>query len=64
MGCVPIVGLMLMCEPGCSADRRIDGLYRELRRERQLRREAERNALRFHALMLQARIRALPKRKT
>lgn len=43
-------------------EKRIETLYRELRRERQLRKEAEANASRFHALLLAERIKHLPAR--
>jgi hypothetical protein len=43
-------------------DRRITDLKAEVERERALRLEAERNANRFHALLIAERIRSLPAR--
>jgi hypothetical protein len=48
--------------PKILANRRIMVLERQLERERQLRLEAERNANRFHALLIAERIRSLPAR--
>lgn len=45
-------------------DRTITDLKSELAAERRLRLEAEKNARRFHALLLQARVAALPARRT
>jgi hypothetical protein len=48
--------------PKILANRRILVLENQLERERALRLEAERNANRFHALLIAERIRSLPAR--
>jgi hypothetical protein len=40
------------------------GLRRQLAQERKLRLEAEKNAMRFHALLLRARVELIRERKT
>lgn len=44
-------------------DRTISGLKAELAAERRLRVAAEKNAVRFHALMLQARVALITRKK-
>jgi hypothetical protein len=45
-------------------EERIASLEKRLRDERRQRKEAEANAKKFHALMLQARVAALPRRSS